>query len=407
MTEPQEPGQAGQPQDPQGQPSAQEPPAAAYGQPEQPACPSQQPPCGQQPRYMPPQGAYGQQPLQGQPGQPAPDGYGQPGPPWGAYGQPAQQPFQQPGQPPYGQPGRPPYQQPPVPPMPPYQPQAYAQPPLQPRKKAWPWVLGICLLVVVLGLGGCVGCVSCAMYLDDGYNGSFDPRYDDSDGTNSGRGYGYGYGSGSSDDGGDDSSGYEGSLYLSRNDIEAFVEEEYGSLPSRLEDGAGTPGIFEVGVGKDLEPGLYYLEGSQTEESNFLVFEQEGADAYELDDSVVYFGNYFTQLEPGDLIVFAGPKGSHLYPAAKASVEAASPYQSGVYRVGIDVPAGTYAVTVQAEASAATEYESAAYVMKDLEFEDDSIVETKYVIAGGSQTITVTDGQYVELFAAVMEPMNP
>ena len=55
----------------------------------------------------------------------------------------------------------------------------------------------------------------------------------------------------------------------------------------------------------------------------------------------------------------------------------------------------------------ATEYESAAYVMKDLEFEDDSIVETKYVIAGGSQTITVTDGQYVELFAAVMEPMNP
>lgn len=289
--------------------------------------------------------------------------------------------------------------------MPPYQQQAYAQPPLQPRKKAWPWVLGICLLVVVLGLGGCVGCVSCAMYLDEGYNGSFDPRYDDSGGTNSGRGYGYGYGSG--DDGSGDSSGYEGSLYLSRNDIEAFVEEEYGSLPSRLEDGAGTPGIFEVGVGKDLEPGLYYLEGSQTEESNFLVFEQEGADAYELDDSVVYFGNYFTQLEPGDLIVFAGPKGSHLYPAAKASVEAASPYQSGVYRVGIDVPAGTYAVTVQAEASAATEYESAAYVMKDLEFEDDSIVETKYVIAGGSQTITVTDGQYVELFAAVMEPMNP
>ena len=206
----------------------------------------------------------------------------------------------------------------------------------------------------------------------------------------------YGYGSGSSDDGGDDSSGYEGSLYLSRNDIEAFVEEEYGSLPSRLEDGAGTPGIFEVGVGKDLEPGLYYLEGSQTEESNFLVFEQEGADAYESRPTRwCTSATTSAQLEPGDLIVFAGPEGSHLYPAAEASVEAASPYQSGVYRVGIDVPAGTYAVTVQAEASAATEYESAAYVMKDLEFEDDSIVETKYVIAGGSQTITVTDGQYV------------
>ena len=111
------------------------------------------------------------------------------------------------------------------------------------------------------------------MYKRQGYNGSFDPRYDD--GANSGRGYGYGYDSRGygHNDGDDDSSGYEGSLHLSRNDIEAFVEEEYGSLPSRLEDGAGTPGIFEVGVGKDLEPGLYYLEGSQTEESNFLVFE--------------------------------------------------------------------------------------------------------------------------------------
>ena len=202
MTEPQERlGQPGQPQDPHGQPSgarSRRPartasPSSLPTPPSSPLAASSRATCRRRARtrQQPLQGQPGQQPLQGQPGQPAPDGYGQPGPPWGAYGQPAQQPFQQPGQPPYGQPGRPPYQQPPVPPMPPYQQQAYAQPPRQPRKKAWPWVLGICLLVVVLGLGGCVGCVSCAMYLDEGYNGSID-RYDDSGGTNSGRGYGYG-----------------------------------------------------------------------------------------------------------------------------------------------------------------------------------------------------------------------
>ena len=74
--------------------------------------------------------------------------------------------------------------------------------------------------------------------------------------------------------------------------------------------------------------------------------------------------------------------------------------------MGIDIPAGTYKVVAQSDAPATKSQEAAAYVMKDLDFDDDSILETKYVIAGGSQTITVSQGQYVELYAATMAPVD-
>ena len=51
-----------------------------------------------------------------------------------------------------------------------------------------------------------------------------------------------------------------------------------------------------------------------------------------------------------------------------------------------------------------TTKECGAYVMKDLDFDDDSITESVYVIAGGTQTITVSDGQYLELFATTATP---
>lgn len=54
-----------------------------------------------------------------------------------------------------------------------------------------------------------------------------------------------------------------------------------------------------------------------------------------------------------------------------------------------------------------TDEDSAAFVMKNLDFDDDSIVDTKYVIPGGEQTVTVSNGQYLELFAATATPRGP
>ena len=108
----------------------------------------------------------------------------------------------------------------------------------------------------------------------------------------------------------------------------------------------------------------------------------------------MYFGNYLTELDRGDVIAFLpGDDSLHMYPVAKAAFSPEAPYRSGLYRVGTDIPAGTYTITVQEDAAAHTSNDSGAFVMKDLDFDDDSITDTKYVIAGGSQTVTVQDGR--------------
>ena len=63
-----------------------------------------------------------------------------------------------------------------------------------------------------------------------------------------------------------------------------------------------------------------------------------------------------------------------------------------------------YAITVQDEAAAVADQDSAAYVMKSLDFDGDTIIDTKYVLKGGTQTVTVKDGEWLELFAAVATP---
>ena len=388
--------QDAQPYDPpQGQPVAPAMPPAASAQTSYDA-PSQQPYAGQQPKAFP----Y-QQPPYGQPP------YGQQQPPVSPYQQhpipPAQPPYGQ--QPPYSQHpyGQPPYGQPPYPCAP--------QPPR--KKKVWPWVLGACLLVILLGMGGCVGCMACSILTSD-YTGTtsrypngnapygYDDGYRHGYGYDDGYRHGYGY-----DDSTDSDSSDLNSPTFSKAEIEKIAKEHYGVEGGAAEGNKCTPGVYEVGVDKDIEPGLYYLEGSQTEEGSYLTFDRvDNSNVYTLDDSVVYFGNYFAELEEGDLIVFAAPKDASMYPAPGKALDVSAPYRSGVYRVGIDIPAGTYKVVAQSDAPATKSQEAAAYVMKDLDFDDDSILETKYVIAGGSQTITVSQGQYVELYAATMAPVD-
>lgn len=62
--------------------------------------------------------------------------------------------------------------------------------------------------------------------------------------------------------------------------------------------------------------------------------------------------------------------------------------------MGIDIPAGSYTITAATVGEGETDEDSAAFVMKNLDFDDDSIVDTKYVIPGGEQTVTVSNGQY-------------
>lgn len=357
MTAPQQPAPSNDPNAQGGYDSRQQPAPPASGAPVPP------PPPGQQP--YPPQQPYGSSPYGQTPQQPY-------------YGQAPQQPYaqQQYGaapQPPAGYAG---------------QPYPNAQ---EPKKKVWPWVLAGCLLVFLLGIGGCVGCVSCAVIASNDYYDSYEygHPYDDYDYDYS---YNYPYG---------DSDGWGLSGYLSYEEI----KEAAGSLPNDIAGGKCSSGVYRVGNGQDIQPGRYFLEGSMDEVGYFSVFDgSDSSNSYSLDTAVSYMGNYFIDLEEDDLVVFMGAGDDRMYPVADADFKPEAPYNSGLYRVGTDIPAGTYTVTVQDEAASASDEDSAAYVMKDIDFDSDSITDTKYVLKGGSQTITVRDGDWLELFAATATP---
>lgn len=401
---------------PQGSPQAPAQPASPYEptQPQQPNYnPYQQVP-PHQPGYdqTPPQGYY---PPQGTPVGNPQQAYTQQVPPTPGYQVPPHQaaPGYTPGyqqSDPYGyqQQGQqgyyPPYQQSPY-----YSGQpGYQEPPK--KAKVWPWVLALCLIVGVLGIGGCVSCTAYLAsqstprgydYYDDFYDRYDDYGYDydydyDYDFSNP---YGDTYG----DEGNSDS--YDGFSTISTYTLEDIKALASG-MKSEVTDGVCTTGVFEVGKGKDISAGLYYLEGTQTTEGSFAVFEKNASgDKYSVESSVVYYGNYFAELEEGDVIVFMTPADSHMYPAEKAKIETGDTILSGCYRVGIDIPAGTYEVTYNKDANdTSSSQEAGVYVMKDLEWDDDSITESYGLMVGSHHTITVTEGQYLELYHGSMTP---
>lgn len=363
-----------------GQPGQAQPSPIPHYQPFGAARPNQQMPYG-----IPQQGQpYGAQP--GQFGQP----YGMPqqGQPYAqgmphAQGQNPHQPGQpyQPGQP--GQPGQP-YQQPPMP-------QGTA--PDAPKRKKWPIVLGVIAGILVLGLTACTAfaCGAAVMTSSEVQN-ELEEILNESGGMDNGDGA---FGT-NPDNGAESDATYS---YT----IQDITDSLGSDLKADVSNGTFKRGIYQVG--KDIEPGLYYLEGSKTEQSHYYTFDSAGNDTYNTDDSVVYFGNYFVSLEEGDLFVFLPAESSSTgYLAKDFTCNESAPYECGTYRVGVDIPAGTYTITVSDAAAPAASQDCAAFVMADLEFESNSVTDTKYVTVGSSQEVTVKDGDYLEMYATVATP---
>lgn len=269
-------------------------------------------------------------------------------------------------------------------PQPPANPYAAAAP--KPAKK-WPWVLLGCALAFLMGLGGCVGFATVGMVADslhsraDGVH-SFD--FDDLP---------YGY---DPDDLPD--SDYYGGFTLSD------IKEAAGDLPCDIDDeGKAAPGVYVVG--RDIDEGLYFLQGSPSTESECYLFAPEGSGTYSMSTAVTYTGNYFADLEKGQVVVFMpSAKSMLMIPADQADFQPQAPYASGLYRVGQDIPAGTYTITVSPDAPHNPSQDYAAYVMKDLDFDDDSITDSKPLLRGSTQTVTVEDGEWLELFGTIATP---
>lgn len=282
-----------------------------------------------------------------------------------------------------------------VPPQAPYTQPSYGapQPPANPYAvapkpaKKWPWVLLGCALAFLMGLGGCVGFATVGMVADslhsraDGVH-SYD--FDDLP---------YGYDPNDLPD-----SDYYGGFTLSD------IKEAAGDLPCDIDDeGKATAGVYVVG--RDIDEGLYFLQGNPSTESEYYLFDPEGFGTYNMDAAVTYTGNYFADLEDGQVVVFMPSSASMLMiPADQADFQPQAPYASGLYRVGQDIPAGTYTITVSPDAPRNASQDYAAYVMKDLDFDDDSITDSKPLLRGSTQTVTVEDGEWLELFGTIATP---
>lgn len=266
----------------------------------------------------------------------------------------------------------------------------------QTKKKVWPWVLAICIVAGLVLIGGITACsafvVNTAVQSvqrhaceDYGYDRSDLYNYDAQDGL-------WNY--------------YYGGNGASFEDLLDAFNVEAGDA-NGFEHGRGA---YRVSSTDGIAPGLYYLAGTQTGVSNFYVFDgdDDGANTiYDLEVSVEFFGNYYTELEEGDCIIYVPQSDQDTFHLATDAPMAVSiPYESGCYRVGIDIPAGTYTITANADEARTTDSESGAFVMKNLDFDADSIIDSAYVIKGGRQTITVKNGDYLELFAAIATPSD-
>lgn len=261
------------------------------------------------------------------------------------------------------------------------------------KKKKWPWILAICIVAGVLLLGGMFACVSTTM------NAAFhaiqhnERHYDYDD---------YFFNP-DADDG--LLNYYYSGMHATFDELLDYFNINEGEIAA---NGMYEHGAYRVGDENGIAPGLYYLQGSQNGVSNFYVFHAanhlEDPD-YTISSSVEYFGNYYAELEEEDVIIFAPfDTNSTMALASDKPMDVIPPYKSGCYRVGIDIPAGTYTITCDVDAARETDSEAGAYVMQDLEFGEDSITESVYVIKGGRQTITVENGEYLELFAAIATP---
>lgn len=284
-----------------------------------------------------------------------------------------------------------------VPPQAPYTQPSYGspQPPANPYTaepkpaKKWPWVLLGCALAFLMGLGGCVGFATVGMVADSLHSRADDVHSYDFDDLP------YGY---DPDDLPD--SDYYGGFTLSD------IKEAAGDLPCDIDDeGKATAGVYVVG--RDIDEGLYFLQGNPSTEAEFYLFSPEGSGTYSMSAAVTYTGNYFADLENGEVIAFMPSANSMLMiPADQADFQPQAPYASGLYRVGQDIPAGTYTITVSPDAPHNASQDYAAYVMKDLDFDDDSITDSKPLLRGSTQTVTVEDGEWLELFGTTATPIE-
>ncbi len=273
-------------------------------------------------------------------------------------------------------------------------------PPSAPKKGNRGVVIAIvaAIIVLLLGMAGCSACTVAALSSGtDGYLGSTHgspqniPSFDDDHND-------------SSTDSETDQA-YLNAQTRSAFDLQgssALTEEELSQVQAGYfenssiapnSEGVYPQGVFHVGT--DLPAGSYWFSGSNSALSYFFILQptSNGANTYNTVHVNSYYGHNLMNLEDGEVLILANS--GTMTPLSKMTERFTSPYGSGVYRVGTDIPAGSYRIIVGDGA----ETYSAYYVMSDLNYSNDSYLESNYFVSGDTGTeITLEEGTYVELY---------
>lgn len=294
--------------------------------------------------------------------------------------------------PPYATTQAPPPNQDPVIPAPAYAPQQQSMPPApQPPKKSNKKIIGIVIAIVVvvllcLSIGGCAA-YNALKSMTAASNAEYSLQLPESPSIPN-----------------DPSAslsneslrlafGLSGNASLTTEELNT-IQSDYFSSESKLpdDDGEYDQGVYFVG--SDIPAGSYWFEGDNKEISYFYLLQPSSTTegAYDVVHINSYYGHNLMDVKDGEVLILANDE--DMIPLSAMDETFSNPYQSGVYRVGIDIPAGTY----QLKLGQADDY-SACYVMQDLNFTDDSYLFEGYYIEGDQpDEIVLEEGTYVELY---------
>ena len=191
--------------------------------------------------------------------------------------------------------------------------------------------------------------------------------------------------------------------YLNENDNSSITTSELSKIASyysgagQTTDGSYNPGVYYVG--KDIPAGSYWLSGEETTTTYYFKLtpdnSSQGSTTYTVAHENSYYGHNIVEVSEGEVLIAE----SSALALDKMTKKFSAPYQSGVYRVGIDIPAGTYTLSP----GSANDY-YAYYVMKDLSYTNDSYIDKSYFMNSKEQpTITLEEGTYIELYNLTMK----
>lgn len=194
---------------------------------------------------------------------------------------------------------------------------------------------------------------------------------------------------------------------LEDNNYDALTTDELSKIDTLLKgddlystDEEHQPGVYYIG--KDIPAGLYWVDGDETELTYYFKLKptQDGSaqTAYTVSHGNSYYGHNIVDAAEGDVLIIE----EEALPLDQMNEKFTSPYKSGVYRVGADIPAGTYTLS----AGKADDYYG-YYVMKDLSYNEDSYLDQGYFMnVNEHPTVILEEGTYIELYNLTMKPAN-